>query len=341
MKRTWAALLAATALVGCRSAQSTTNPFLRTTVPPPATAPAVVVPGEPFTPGVVTPAAPAAVVPMAPPPVVAPPMVAPPRDKFSPPGGSFQYNQSSIDRSKGAGAQAVQLASYSQPSGSASRDTVAREARAAPCATAPIAAATGTPGNMIRILPPRTEPSVVAVAATQEFKPSSSSNPLMRVTVEDGGQDADDGQADVADEDTESEGPEVRQVAAVAPRANWDATAQDEEAEESAPDESQPEAQTASTSGGNAGYAFSPDYGWLRGRLEYSQTVRQWKLRYIPIDGQTDQYGGSVKLPTSEALASFKPGDMVAVRGSLATEAAPTGSFAPLYVLAHIEPAVR
>ena len=32
---------------------------------------------------------------MAPPPV-APPLAIPPRDKFSPPGGSFQYNQSSL-----------------------------------------------------------------------------------------------------------------------------------------------------------------------------------------------------------------------------------------------------
>ncbi|MDZ7617026.1 MAG: hypothetical protein U1E05_08480, partial [Patescibacteria group bacterium] len=41
-------------------------------------------------------------------------------------------------------------------------------------------------------------------------------------------------------------------------------------------------------------YGFDPSYAWLRGRLEYSQVDRRWKLRYIPVDGNTDQYGGSV-----------------------------------------------
>ena len=54
-----------------------------------------------------------------------------------------------------------------------------------------------------------------------------------------------------------------------------------------------------------------------------------------------DQFGGSVKLPASNQLAAFKAGDMVAVKGSLAREASASGSFAPRYELAHIEPVVR
>ena len=92
---------------------------------------------------------------------------------------------------------------------------------------------------------------------------------------------------------------------------------------------------------GGAGYAYAPDYGWLRGRLEYSQSLRQWKLRYIPIDGKTDEFGGSVKLPTSNELAAFKTGDMVSVRGSVARQPSASGSFAPQYDLASIEPVVR
>ncbi len=81
--------------------------------------------------------------------------------------------------------------------------------------------------------------------------------------------------------------------------------------------------------------------GALRGRLEYSQSSRQWKLRYIPIDGATDSYGGSVILPSSPALSAFKAGDLVAVRGSLAGQTVATRDYSPLYELESIEPAVH
>jgi hypothetical protein len=86
-----------------------------------------------------------------------------------------------------------------------------------------------------------------------------------------------------------------------------------------------------------AGYAFAPDYAWLRGRLEYSQNSRQWKLRYIPIDGQTDRFGGSVVLGNSPTLEAVKPGDMVSVQGSLAARASIPGSFSPLYQINALE----
>src|SRR5262249_10902919 len=88
-------------------------------------------------------------------------------------------------------------------------------------------------------------------------------------------------------------------------------------------------------------YGYAPDYAWLRGRLEYSPTMRQWKLRYIPIDGTTDQFGGSVKLPDSPALTSFKPGDMVTVRGTVATAKSAGDRLAPQYAVAQIAPVTR
>ncbi len=103
MKRPWAILLSSAVLMGCRGSQPATNPFLRTTVPPPATGQAAVVtPGEPYYPPSTPQTLPQATVAPAPvpvgPPVVAPqappPMVIPPKDKYSPPGGSFLYNQS-------------------------------------------------------------------------------------------------------------------------------------------------------------------------------------------------------------------------------------------------------
>ena len=45
-------------------------------------------------------------------------------------------------------------------------------------------------------------------------------------------------------------------------------------------------------------YGFGPRYEWLRGRLEYIHATGQWRLRYIPIQGDvatqagTDQFGG-------------------------------------------------
>jgi len=104
MKWPWAVILAASTLLGCRSAQQPTNPFLRTTVPPPGTGEAaVVVPGQPYYPGATSPPspqlAPAPVVPVVP--VAAPPPVISPRDqKKTPPGGNYFYHQSSVDRSR-------------------------------------------------------------------------------------------------------------------------------------------------------------------------------------------------------------------------------------------------
>jgi hypothetical protein len=85
-------------------------------------------------------------------------------------------------------------------------------------------------------------------------------------------------------------------------------------------------------------YAQSADYASLSGRLEYSQSTQRWKLRYIPIDGQTDQYGGSVVLDGPALLANFNPGDFVTVQGTIAGKGADGRSFAPTYELRNIEP---
>ena len=84
-------------------------------------------------------------------------------------------------------------------------------------------------------------------------------------------------------------------------------------------------------------YGYDPQYAWLKGRLERSQLGGKWKLRYIPIDGATDRFGGSVVLdglPTD----SLKPHDFVMVRGQLAAGAPVAGSYAPVYNIEQIEP---
>jgi hypothetical protein len=95
-------------------------------------------------------------------------------------------------------------------------------------------------------------------------------------------------------------------------------------------------------------YGHDPDYRWLRGKLEYSQIDRRWKLRYIPIDGTaidgtTDDFGGSVVLPDEKRLAGCERGDFVEVRGQLGKKA-PNSDFSPTYEVAEVKrlgPAAR
>ena len=66
-----------------------------------------------------------------------------------------------------------------------------------------------------------------------------------------------------------------------------------------------------------ASYGYDPEYRWLRGRLEYSEIDRRWKLRYIPIDGATDEFGGSVVLSDASQLSGYERGQFVEVHGTL------------------------
>ena len=74
----------------------------------------------------------------------------------------------------------------------------------------------------------------------------------------------------------------------------------------------------AMTSTPPARYGHADDYGWLKGKLEYSAARKQWKLRYIPIDGNAgaDEYGGSVVLDSVDDQ-EYSAGDFVAVRGAV------------------------
>jgi hypothetical protein len=84
-------------------------------------------------------------------------------------------------------------------------------------------------------------------------------------------------------------------------------------------------------------YGYDPQYGWLRGRLEYSQVDRRWKLRYIPIDGETDDFGGSVVLADTALLSGYERGQWVEVRGSLGETPTDDRSYAPIYRVSQIK----
>jgi hypothetical protein len=100
----------------------------------------------------------------------------------------------------------------------------------------------------------------------------------------------------------------------------------------------QPPVSTAAADAGPASrYGFSADYAQLRGKLEHTASTGKWKLRYIPIDGRTDQYGGSVELAGALALtASYKDGDFVQVAGQLGSASSDEHGFAPLYRISSV-----
>ena len=88
-------------------------------------------------------------------------------------------------------------------------------------------------------------------------------------------------------------------------------------------------------------YGYASDHSWLKGQLEYLRSKQEWKLRYIPIDGETDEYGGSVVITDSSRLNDYKAGQFVTIKGSI--DAASTGknSFAPKYRVERIKKAAE
>jgi hypothetical protein len=83
-------------------------------------------------------------------------------------------------------------------------------------------------------------------------------------------------------------------------------------------------------------YGFSHDYRWLKGQLEYSAAQRQWKLRYIPIDGQTDRYGGSVVLESVPALSNYRNGDFIQVQGVVRGQDTASSPYAAAYRISRL-----
>jgi len=90
-----------------------------------------------------------------------------------------------------------------------------------------------------------------------------------------------------------------------------------------------------STQPATSRYGHAENHVWLKGRLEYSQARRLWKLRYIPIDGQADQFGGSVILRKTSLISGFERGDYVQVNGRLLENTA-SSDYAPEYELTQI-----
>jgi len=86
-----------------------------------------------------------------------------------------------------------------------------------------------------------------------------------------------------------------------------------------------------------ATYGFDGNYAWLHGQLEYSEATKVWKLRYVPLNGPADRFGGVVVLADSDLLVGHKAGEFVAVKGQIDGRPGPQGSFAPLYRVSEVQ----
>ncbi|MEE2705591.1 MAG: hypothetical protein VX988_00970 [Planctomycetota bacterium] len=86
---------------------------------------------------------------------------------------------------------------------------------------------------------------------------------------------------------------------------------------------------TVDTTAGRYGHAS--DYTWLKGRLEYIASQRQWKLRYISLNQETDTFGGSVILSDLTELENYRTGDFVLVRGRLADIPSDSRTVSPVF----------
>ena len=88
-------------------------------------------------------------------------------------------------------------------------------------------------------------------------------------------------------------------------------------------------------------YGHSKDYTSLRGQLEYSASNRVWKIRYIPIHGQQDAYGGEFVLSDPAKLEAFQSGDYVTIKGAIVAAGASTGNTGgPQYAPNQVAPLV-
>lgn len=90
-----------------------------------------------------------------------------------------------------------------------------------------------------------------------------------------------------------------------------------------------------------ARFGHAKDYTRLRGQLEYSAQDRVWKIRYIPIHGQQDAYGGQFILSDRSKLEAFQVGDYVTIEGAIIatkTVAGNTGGNVPQYAPHSVAP---
>ncbi|MCA9231102.1 MAG: hypothetical protein KDA57_10645 [Planctomycetales bacterium] len=84
-------------------------------------------------------------------------------------------------------------------------------------------------------------------------------------------------------------------------------------------------------------FGFDPQYHWLRGQLQYSQATSAWHLRYIPVQGGVDQFGGQLLIDNPHLLGGLQAGDYVQVQGQLLARPNGTGQSEAVYTVAIVQ----
>lgn len=333
MKRLFPLLTTVFVLAGCAGqAPPAADPFFgQTRVPPPGTGAisgGTADPyynGQSYPPGSST-APPRVVIPEGPPGTTAQPPASGGSNRYTPPGGSLDYRGSSLTGPRNSVATRPQTR-VPAPAFSTRSQGVAAKSTPKLAGREPV----------IQILQPRpktaarpsaTRPSGSALAST--------SGEPRRLNVPKGAVEITDlpkaGSLNTASRPESASGPGgVRLVSGTeGPDDSGEVTAAGGSA--GAPGDGTAAAEFAP----QGTYGHDPEYRWLRGKLEYSQIDRRWKLRYIPIDGATDEFGGSVVLPDPKLLAGCERGDFVEVRGKLGQRDEKKG-FAPSYEAAEVK----
>lgn len=93
----------------------------------------------------------------------------------------------------------------------------------------------------------------------------------------------------------------------------------------------------AAPRGGAGNFGYDAQYRWVKGKLEYSESSRTWRLRYIPPEDASDNYGGSVVLSDANQLTGFRPGEFVVAQGAIVASGEQQGSFAATYRVDRIQ----
>ncbi|HVX59541.1 MAG TPA: hypothetical protein VHC19_03035 [Pirellulales bacterium] len=325
MNRSLVLLLAPLFAAGCHNASQATDPFLpRTTVPPPATGAAVGgATAAPYYPG---PAGGTA----------APPA----SNNFYPPGDSYNYPSAVPGSAPPSGPPAPRATDNWPMTRRNNGDKQSSTSSAAGTATVAI----HSPGDSGAAAQ---EPDVTLASAETETshpsRPAGGSNEvkIVRVVAPAAGSSSDAVAANAPAEPRRlPASDEAIDIMDLPPARKSSSPQASRRIALASNEEPAPNAESSAAGGADperAGrYAYAPDYRWLKGQLEYSLVDHTWKLRYIPIDGDTDPYGGSVVLEGS-VPAEFQAGEFVTIYGSLSGDAA-AGHFAPKYRLDSITP---
>lgn len=369
MTRAFALLVAVVVLAGCKGSGSVPpiDPFGRTTVePPPTGAASLQPPGPPVNPGTAQGGASAArtAPAVSPGPTPATPASVPASAPgYAPPGGHFEFNGSPTDEPRPtastqpgdrisipvdardlskqptvlaggppsdiwASAGGDKSTRGENPAAAVAGDSSGRSSIAL-AGSAPQGVLSGRE-SIVRTIPPRPSDSVDAAAgaspAAESGVPQGKPGELPQNDEVINIMDLPAAGASRQQRTTPgSEG--VRLVSATVPV----------ETSSQSPATSIPPADPGNAFSAKTRYDHAPDYGWLRGRLEHSQIDQRWKLRYIPVYGEMDDFGGSVLIADDSALSGYERGDFVEIHGQLDTSGRDDRHFTPEYKVRQID----